>query len=152
MIILLYLTDTFYPVYSVNTSGWKTSNLNGSTSLPRYVCVYIYTTSYAVPCNRKSVKSEVLSLCNICNMQYFVSCNVVLSSCDFFMKLLMHVYILSSRDAHCEGLFSYKESPKLIRRLRKVVSNRDLKGCFFRIHFSILLQSLKWSLTFSYSD
>jgi len=60
--------------------------------------------------------------------------------------------MLSSRSAHCEGLFSYKESPNLIRRLRKVVSNRDLKGCYFKIHFSILLQSLKWTLTSSCSD
>jgi len=42
-------------------------------------------------------------------------------------------------------LFSYKESPKLIRRLRKVVSNQDLKGCFFKLNlifYSILLSGL----------
>jgi len=29
-LVLLCLTDTFYPLYSTNTSGWKTSDLNGN--------------------------------------------------------------------------------------------------------------------------
>jgi hypothetical protein len=126
--------------------------------------VYIYTKPFAVPRNHNSVKSEVLSPSNICNIYNICNiCNIyqetrnilsieTLSSCNFFTKLPMHVYTLSSCNARCEGLFLYRERPKLIRLLRKVVSNQDLKGCFFKIHFSILLQSLKWSLTSSSSD
>ena len=117
--------------------------------------VYVYTTSYSVPCNHNCITSEVLIPCNICNIcqEYRNILSVdTLSSCSLFIKLPVRVYILSSLIGHCEGLFSYKESPKFIRHLREVVSNQDLKGCFLKIHFSILFHSLKWSLTASYSN
>jgi hypothetical protein len=50
--------DTFYPLYSVNTSGWKTSNLKITDMYVKDVCTFMII-FYSILLRRRRVPDKV---------------------------------------------------------------------------------------------